>query len=127
GPAVVLTEPALPRQCWPIRGQRVRLGIVLSHPGLVNSIGIEHSTKDILENNSNAPNKFLAWSVAESRKIGSPLLLGTFIFNPSLSYQVQNFTMTSSEEVTEVLILNFIGGMEKRREMCLYGVRVYGQ
>jgi hypothetical protein len=136
-PIVVLKEPIRRQQCWSLQGQRNTLGILLSHPGLVQMIGIEHSVEDFIENGVHPPDRFRVWATKmqqdkdiptiepTSGRSHSLVLLGSFELGSSTSKLAHNLTITATHEVVRELIIEFICQDNERR--CLYGFRVYGQ
>ncbi|PVF91948.1 hypothetical protein CPB86DRAFT_802425 [Serendipita vermifera] len=116
------------------------LGIRLSHPSVVQTIGIAHSVQSFIVDGVEPPKNFRIWAVKKEPNddiktddtttqpvtVGPSLLhLGSFVLDPSTNKPAYNFTIAATGEVVRELIMEFIGGDSEK--MCLYGVRVYGQ
>lgn len=138
-PAIALhaNNPFL--QCWCIDGHNARLGIRLTGPGYVHTVGVEHNLQALVEDNGTTPQGLRLWGGLEPTSHSSenqaapynsarPMtLLTSFTFNAKSAQPNQNFTLPieAGRHLVSQIILEIISNWGGKNT-CIYGIQVYG-
>ncbi|KAH8925608.1 hypothetical protein BT69DRAFT_1348622 [Atractiella rhizophila] len=67
-PVHALSPQLTPGSCWPFKGSKGNLGVLLSRRIVVTDVTIEHAAKEVNYDMSLAPRNFEVWGVIEDKK-----------------------------------------------------------
>lgn len=129
-------------ECWHIGGPSGRLGIQLSTPGVVQTLGVEHNVEALVKDYRTAPQMIHIWGWFSHESHQdlmsqiphgrfdislSPKLLGSVRFEPTPSQSAKNFTlMPDSQNYLIDKVVFHITENWGARSTCVYGLKLYG-
>ncbi|KAH8913368.1 hypothetical protein BT69DRAFT_1234693, partial [Atractiella rhizophila] len=130
-PVHALSPQLTPGSCWPFKGSKGNLGVLLSRRIVVTDVTIEHAAKEVNYDMSLAPRNFEVWGVIEDKK-DSPnhILLASGSYDVDAKNHIQTFPANSLAERLQipvgVVVLKVMSNHGNKDVTCLYRLRVHG-